>query len=229
MKILLISDEESTYLWDHFKREHLNGIDLIISCGDLKASYLSFLVTMGKAPVFYIHGNHDCGYAVEPPEGCDCIEDMVVSYKGLRIMGLGGSRLYSGAKHQYTEKQMRRRISKLRREIDRKGGVDIVVTHAPAAGIGDLNDPCHRGFECFIDLMDELKPKYLVHGHVHLGYAPNTPRIRRHNETVIINACGKYILEIPDPEYVPRIRKYNPLAQLFRKIYGKETSTNFDP
>ena len=78
MKILLVSDEESSYLWDYYQPGRLDGIDLILSCGDLKAEYLSFLVTMGKAPLLYIHGNHDVDYVNRPPEGCDCIEDKLV-------------------------------------------------------------------------------------------------------------------------------------------------------
>ena len=59
MKILAIADEESTYLWDHYEKSKLEGIDLIISCGDLDPRYLSFLVTMTTVPVLYVHGNHD--------------------------------------------------------------------------------------------------------------------------------------------------------------------------
>ena len=95
MKILLLADHEDAYLWDYYRPGCLDGIDLILSCGDLKANYLSFLVTMGRAPVFYVHGNHDLRYQAEPPEGCDCIDDKLVVYKGLRILGLGGSALYS--------------------------------------------------------------------------------------------------------------------------------------
>ena len=62
MKILAISDEESKYLWDYFEKEKLKGIDLIISCGDLEAEYLSFLTTMTSIPVLYVHGNHDERY-----------------------------------------------------------------------------------------------------------------------------------------------------------------------
>ena len=43
MKILVLADVESKYLWDYFEKEKLEGIDLILSCGDLKADYLSFL------------------------------------------------------------------------------------------------------------------------------------------------------------------------------------------
>ena len=46
MKILFIADEESKIYWDFFKKEQFEGIDLIISCGDLKPEYLSFLATM---------------------------------------------------------------------------------------------------------------------------------------------------------------------------------------
>ena len=59
MKILAIADNESPYLWDYFEKSKLEGIDLIISCGDLKAEYLSFLATFTSAPVLYVHGNHD--------------------------------------------------------------------------------------------------------------------------------------------------------------------------
>ena len=67
MKILLLADEESKSLWDYFEKEKLEGIDLIISCGDLKAEYLSFLATFTTAPVLYVHGNHDGEYPLRPP------------------------------------------------------------------------------------------------------------------------------------------------------------------
>ena len=35
MRILFISDEESKSYWDFFKKEAFEGIDLIVSCGDL--------------------------------------------------------------------------------------------------------------------------------------------------------------------------------------------------
>ena len=64
MKILVIADEESRSLWDYYTPDKLKDIDLILSCGDLKPEYLSFLVTMAHCPLLYIHGNHD-GYMKE--------------------------------------------------------------------------------------------------------------------------------------------------------------------
>ena len=51
MKILFIADVEAMVYWDFFKKEDFADIDLIISCGDLKADYLSFLATMTTLPV----------------------------------------------------------------------------------------------------------------------------------------------------------------------------------
>ena len=74
MKLLLLSDKESPFLWDYYQPGRLKEYDLILSCGDLKAEYLSFLVTMGRAPLLYVHGNHDTCYRSAPPEGCENIE-----------------------------------------------------------------------------------------------------------------------------------------------------------
>ena len=197
MKLLLISDLESPYLWDHYKPGRLDGIDMILSCGDLSSKYLSFLVTMGRMPLLYVHGNHDKTYEQHPPEGCDCIEDKLVVVQGLRILGLGGSIWYSGGPHQYTEKQMAWRIRKLWPALHRAGGVDLVLTHSPAAGYGDGADYAHRGFECLVPFLDKYKPRCLVHGHVHMEYGGgNIRRELRRGPTAIINASERYVLEI---------------------------------
>ena len=94
MKILCIADEENRGLWDHFQKEKLEGIDLILSAGDLSSDYLQFLVTMGRAPLLYVHGNHDESYSFKPPLGCESVEDRVYDFKGLRILGLGGAPWY---------------------------------------------------------------------------------------------------------------------------------------
>ncbi len=197
MKILALADEECPAFWDHYQPGRLKEYDLIISCGDLNPKYLSFVVTMARAPVLYVHGNHDASYDRIPPEGCDCIEDKLVVYNGLRILGLGGSVRYRPGPHQYSQKQMRRRIAKLKWKLWWHKGVDIVVTHAPPWGIGDSEDRAHRGFEAFLPLIDKYKPKYLLHGHVHLSYGADNTRVRQRGQTQVINVCERYTLEIP--------------------------------
>ena len=77
VKILTVSDEECAALWDNYVPGRLKEYDLILSCGDLSARYLSFLVTMARCPLLYVHGNHDTNYKQVPPEGCDCIDDHI--------------------------------------------------------------------------------------------------------------------------------------------------------
>lgn len=196
MKLLLVSDEESSYLWDYYRPGMLDGYDLILSAGDLKAEYLEFLVTMAHCPLLYVHGNHDGSYDRRPPEGCDCVDDRVVTVKGLRILGLGGSCRYNDGPWQFTEKQMAARVRKLWLPLRRSGGVDLILTHAPVRGYGDLDTLPHRGFETFQTLLDKYHPRYLVHGHVHLNYQAGTARTLAYGPTTLINADGRYELEI---------------------------------
>ena len=195
MKILTIADEESSYLWDYFEKSKLEGIDLIISCGDLDPLYLSFLATFTSAPVLYVHGNHDEKYEKVPPEGCICIDDDIFEYQGVRILGLGGSMRYRSGEYQYTEREMRRRVKKLRFKLFKKGGFDILVTHAPAYQINDGEDLPHRGFQIFRELMERYQPKYFLHGHVHLRYGRKHKRCDQYQNTQIINACERYVFE----------------------------------
>ena len=195
MKILAVSDTESKYLWDHYENSKLADIDLIISCGDLDPRYLSFLATFAKAPVLYVHGNHDKKYSQIPPEGCICIEDEIFVYKGIRILGLGGSMQYASKVHQYTEKEMCKRVKKLRWQLFRHRGFDILVTHAPAFKINDGEDLPHRGFQVFRTLMDKYSPKYFLHGHVHLNYGKSKKQIDTYKDTQIINAYERFEFE----------------------------------
>jgi Icc-related predicted phosphoesterase len=194
MKLLLVSDREEPYIWDYFDRERFSDIEMIISCGDVKAEYLSFLVTMIKAPLFYVPGNHNESYMKNPPEGCISIDGRLAVYRGIRLLGLGGSHCYNNKEFQYTEKQMEKRIRGLKWKIWKHNGFDILVTHAPASGVGDGQDLCHRGFSSFIKLLDSYSPKYFFHGHQHLNYNLQ-PRVTRYKDTTIVNAYGYYILE----------------------------------
>ncbi len=216
MRILAVADEECKALWDYYTPGKLREYDLIISCGDLRASYLTFLVTMARAPLMYVHGNHDTHYGVRPPEGCDNIDDQLVLYRGLRILGLGGCLKYRPSPHQYTEKEMRRRIRKLRWKIWLLGGVDIVVTHAPPRGIGDGDDRAHMGFETFLEFIDRYNPRYLLHGHVHSSYGLGHRQEQEYHGTQVINVSDRYVLDVPDMAPLHPIRE-----KIWRYIHRK--------
>lgn len=221
MRILVIADEESSYLWDHFDKSKLEGIDLIISCGDLHPHYLSFLTTFTSAPVIYVHGNHDTKYERVPPDGCTCIEDTIFVYEGIRILGLGGSMRYRPGDHQYTELDMQKRIKKLRWKLFFHRGFDILVTHAPAYQLNDGRDLPHQGFKAFLDLMDKYHPRYFLHGHVHMSYGKTHKRYDKYHETHVINAYERFVFDyeadepshlkfgIPDPYQINLDAKLN--------------------
>lgn len=198
MRILAVADEESKYLWDFYAPEKLDGIDLIVGCGDLDLHYLTFLATVAHVPLVYVHGNHDDAYDQHPPCGGICIDDDVFVYRGVRIAGLGGSCRYREGVWQFTEAEMKKRVRRLRGRIERAGGVDVLVTHAPLHGCGDFSDLPHRGFEAFRELLDRYKPGLMLHGHIHLTYGPGIPREHQYRATRIVNAFDRVVLEVPD-------------------------------
>ena len=198
MRIMLLSDVADKALWDYLDRRLLEGIDLILSCGDLPAEYLSFLTCFTNAPILYVHGNHDTGYDRKPPEGCACVEDDIFVFNGVRILGLGGSMRYRpNEPYMHTERQMARRVLRLWWKLHKHKGFDILLAHAPARGLGDMDDLPHRGFETFLKLMDRWRPRYLVYGHVHQEYGATTfVRERAYGDTTLVNAYKRYIIEI---------------------------------
>jgi len=181
MKILLIGDHEEKALWDDWSEQmaaRFSDIDLILSAGDLDSDYLEFLVTMMNIPLVYVHGNHDQSYLRKPPQGCIDADGKIVEIRcgnpseRIRILGLGGSMRYNNeAPYMFTEKEMQRQISRFRKTFFRH--FDVLLTHAPCKGYGDLDDLPHQGFECFNDLLNRYHPKLHVYGHIHRAYGEN--------------------------------------------------------
>ena len=230
MKILVLADEECRSLWDYYKPGKLKDIEMIISCGDLNSNYLQFLVTFGNCPLLYVRGNHDSRYDINPPDGCVCIEDKIYNYKGLRIAGLGGSRRYKPGPDMYTEKEMSVRVRKLWRKARFTNGIDILVTHAPAAGYGDMEDLPHRGFVCFDRIMSEYKPLYMVHGHVHKSYGRGFERTQNHpSGTQIINAYETYMLEVPEGKYPQFGHTGSSMYDLMCSMSAKHRKFSYNP
>ena len=161
MRILAVSDTESTALWDHYNSNKITNTDLILSCGDLNPQYLSFLVSCTNLPLLYVHGNHDEKYDQTPPEGCICIDDKIYVHEGIRILGLGGCMPYKPGKYMYTEKEMKRRLLHIKHQLIFYRGFDILLTHAPAQGLGDGDDHAHQGYQTFLGLLDKYQPKYM--------------------------------------------------------------------
>jgi Icc-related predicted phosphoesterase len=134
-------------------------------------------------------------------QGCGCfhVGSKIRREEGLIIAGFGGSMRYNRGPNQFTEFQMYLEIVKLipRLIINRlvyKKYLDVLLTHAPPKGIHDKPDLCHSGFKAFLWFIKTFKPRYLVHGHIHLYDLADTRRTR-FMETDVINAYGHYVID----------------------------------
>jgi len=215
MKILLVADHEEVALWGTRSKDIVNklvDVDIVLSAGDLSTYYLEYLADNIKAPVVYVPGNHDCGYINNPPKKCIntdvTITELSITREGeknnVRIFGIGGSMRYKNGPYQYSEEEQSYRVQKImraakERRLANNGSIDILLTHAPCKGYGDMQDIPHRGFECFNDFLYEFKPKLHFYGHIHEEYnsisstsdGKGYQRLLRHpSGTTLINGSG---------------------------------------
>jgi Icc-related predicted phosphoesterase len=214
MRILCVSDQVDPLVYSPRMRERFRDVDLVLSAGDLPPEYLGFITSMLNKDLVYVMGNHDLGeleargvhrWMDKTPDAIDASTGAIdagfklMRMEGLIILGLPGSMLYNNGPNQYSEFAMSLRIALLVprlyfNKLFRGRAVDIVLTHASPQGIHDRDDLCHRGFECFLWLMRVFKPRWLVHGHIHL-YDLADVRISSYRETTVINAFGHWLLD----------------------------------
>lgn len=190
----------------------------MLGAGDLDISYYEYIITNLNKPLLFVFGNHnlasfrnflpDHDYGSNKTQnflqnfGSKCIDGSIHFDKRnkLIVAGLGGCRCYNGGHHQFTEFQMFLRIASLFplmlfNRVFRCRWLDILLTHAPPAGIHDRLDACHRGFKVFLWFMRNFKPKYLIHGHVHI-YDINGKRLTRYSDTIVINAYEHIVFDL---------------------------------
>ena len=229
MRILVLADDPVDRLWNEHGLDTLRSVDLVLSCGDLPANYLSYMTCFCRGPVVYVHGNHDERYAQNPPEGCINAEGHVVMVQGIRILGLGGSMRYRPDNPcMFSEEEMARRILQLRRELKGTGGFDILLAHAPVAGVGDQEDLPHRGFVCFGPLLSQYRPRVMFHGHVHQSYVGLGFRREREWDGIpVINACGSYFYDWPDEWQIEKPPRGLALRRMLKRSQPGAESEHF--
>jgi Icc-related predicted phosphoesterase len=217
MKILCVSDQIDPLVYTNSIRDRFGDVDLVLSAGDLPMDYLDFIVSSLNKPLFFVFGNHNLdvlsyytgaeqvNYAEEHSyqgSGAVHVGSRIARHERLIVAGLGGSMRYNRGNNQFTEWQMMREIFKLIpvllfNRIFRGRYVDILLTHASPRGIHDKEDRCHLGFKAFLWFMRTFKPKYLVHGHIHL-YSLSDVRVTNYGETQVINAFSHYVINTGD-------------------------------
>jgi predicted phosphodiesterase len=209
-RILAIADEIDEGLYGE-KLRRLRP-DLVLSAGDLPFDYLEYIVSTLDVPLLYVPGNHDRDLSTgdstwaplrtegpsRGPRGCVNTDGRIVDAAGLRIAGLGGSHRYRKGPNQYSQLDMRWRAlaleaqSRVKHAFDGRT-VDILLTHAAPAGVGDAADTAHQGFEAFQRLVRVLGARLLVHGHIHPYGAPQPDR--RLSDALVVNAIPSRLIE----------------------------------
>jgi Icc-related predicted phosphoesterase len=203
VKILAISDIELPHMQNvAYLRRTYEDVDLVISCGDLSASYIEFITSVLNVPLLYVSGNHDTNYQQRPPGG-DNLHMRVIRYRGLTFAGLEGSPIYNNGALQYSETQMYLNLFNLAprlltRRLFKSYGVDVFLTHAPPRHIHDREDRAHQGFKAFRSLISWFRPRYLLHGHVDV-YDRRDTTWTEFKGTQVVNIDPVRILEIDKP------------------------------
>jgi Icc-related predicted phosphoesterase len=204
--ILAVSDEVDPLVYSDHVRDRFRHVDLVLSCGDLPYSYLDYIVSMLDVPLYGVRGNHDCGQGFAGAAGESFawnganLHGRVVRSQGLLLAGLEGSRCYNYGPCQYSEAGMLLQVARLAPRLlankARYGRyLDVLVTHAPPRFIHDQEDPCHRGFATFRWFMRAFRPRYLLHGHVHL-YDQRQIATTQFHDTVVLNAYSHRQLRV---------------------------------
>jgi len=212
MRTLVVSDKVEAILYSGAIADNFGDVELVLSCGDLPFYYIEFIVSMLNRPTFYVFGNHgsevqyhsgknESWQIASTPQGATDLHCKTAKAGPLLMAGLEGSMRYNNSsKTQYTDGEMWMNVFRLMPKLLynrlRYGRwLDILVTHSPPFGIHDQPDRAHTGFRCFLPFMRWFKPRYLLHGHIHL-YRNNTTTHTQYHETEVINIYPYRVLDL---------------------------------
>ncbi|HBX67994.1 MAG TPA: hypothetical protein DEH25_01010 [Chloroflexi bacterium] len=207
MKILSISDTVIPTIYSPLVFEKFSDVDCVIGCGDLPYYYQEYIISSLNVPLFFVHGNHDS--AVETSDHGECtyphggtnLHRRVFRYEGLLIAGVQGSIRYNNnGKYQYTQFQMWQSVLKLVpgllwNRLFYGRYLDVFVTHAPPWGIHDGPDYPHIGIQAFRWLLKTFKPRFHLHGHIHV-YRPDVIVETQFGATKVVNTYGYKVTEL---------------------------------
>jgi Icc-related predicted phosphoesterase len=210
LKILAVCDEVDMRLYGngHGVSSLLKASspDLVLSCGDLPAYYLDYLASHLNVPMYAVHGNHDTAPPLEGSEGFSRCGAHWIGGRGIRtpsgllLAGFDGSLRYNGGAYQSSQTEMQAAVRGLvpwlmlnRLRYGRY--LDVLVTHAPPRGIHDEPDRCHTGFDAYNWLIHRFKPRYHLHGHIHL-FDRRKATVTRVGSTEVVNVYPFRELEL---------------------------------
>lgn len=176
MKIICLSDTHSKH--KNFEDKLPLDADMIIHAGDITrvgsaAGVQDFLNWYSRLPYkhkIFIAGNHDYALQEEKnlirfPENVIYLENSSVTIEGIKIWGSPVCAHDEDWAFNYNEFERRVMYNKIPNDAN------IIVSHNPPFEIMDRISmlKMRKGCKILRDKITEIKPKYVIFGHVHEG------------------------------------------------------------
>jgi len=189
MKIALFSDTHALH-----GQIHIPAADILIFAGDMThcrtaqdvSDFNSFLGSLPHPHKIVVGGNHDHRLARNPEKAKLLLTEAVFLLDEAVV--IGGITIY-GAPWQplFNDRACDAFALPRGRALQEKWAlippdVDILVTHAPPAGILDQDGPVSHGCSDLTAAVAARKPKYHVFGHIHSRHG-----MMKHGATSYIN------------------------------------------
>lgn len=186
MKLLVIADRPP--IEDSKVVAEQNGVDLVVTLGDLDGASLANLEKITTIPKLGVYGNHCSGNYFDGV-GITNMHMMTWEYHGVKFGGFQGSLRYKKDPYaiMYTQEEAEHLFTNF-------PYVDVLLTHSPPYGIHDEHDdPVHQGLTAIRNYIDKQHPKYVLHGHVYVS--PDVKRTK-HGKTEVIFVYRQHVIEL---------------------------------
>lgn len=176
MRLVFISDTHNTFPPIPFG-------EILIHCGDAtfngnKEELENFFSWFGSLPHYikiFVPGNHDFLFETNESQALDIMHEFApdchylnqsgIYVKGLQFWGSPFQRHYKNWAFQVTDDELMDKWKEIPDETN------VVVTHAPPFGIGDLTNTGAGNVGCphLLSRIREIKPIIHAFGHIHPG------------------------------------------------------------
>ncbi len=182
MRVLALADQAPRAPVDRLAAD--NEVDLVLGAGDLEHAWVDGLEDV-ELPKLGVHGNHD-----RHPLATLGFEDLhlrAVEVGGVRFAGFEGCVRDRPGPHQFTQEEAEELVARL-------PPADVLVCHAPPFGVNDdPGDPVHVGFHALRTWVEDVRPRFLLHGHTH----PRPGRaVRKVGATSVVHVVGARVVEL---------------------------------
>jgi predicted phosphohydrolase len=189
LRIVLVADTHGLH-----GRIDVPGGDILVHAGDIcmrgaleeVEAFSRWLGALPHRHKIVIAGNHDFCFERQPAEararlgGCVYLQDAAVAVEGIRFYGSPWQPWFYDWAFNLPRggEELRARWAAI------PADTDVVITHGPPRGHGDLTASGERaGCEELLKRVDVVRPRVHCFGHIHEGYG-----VTRNDHTQFVNA-----------------------------------------